>query len=357
MSSVLIFYGGRRVQHLSYYGDWFAALCTHPGFAVTVVDTSTTTSLAYGLVRARRRSYDLIVFPYSFFYENTGNRRRAILAFARGLHGTKVFFLENEYRLMRDKLAYAVAVGADYVTTQLPKDVADRAYCAFFAPSRIIPLPHGLSALDTRAEAPFDDSARPVDIGFRGTSFAYSLGHRDREMLLEFFIGHSQQLGLRVDIDGERPVMPAEWRRFLRACKGVVGHESGTDFFEINDDTRERIGEYQTANPNATFEEIHRIFFKDYPDPLSGRALSSRHFDAIGAKTCQILFPGRFNDLLSADQHYLALARDFSNVDDVLRRFRDVGVRRSMVENTYAYARDAHTLAHRIAELVRWIGL
>lgn len=357
MSRVLVFFGRGHRAPLSYYEDWFAALCAHPGFDVDVADTSTTASLAYGLLRARRRSYDLIVFPYSFFYENTGNRRRAMLAFARGLRGTKVFFLENEYRLMRDKLAYAVAVGADYVTTQLPKDVADRAYRAFFAPARIIPLPHGLSTLDARVETPFDESARPVDIGFRGASFPYSLGHRDREALLEFFIDNAQRLGLRVDIDGERSVMPGEWRRFLRSCKGVVGHESGTDFFEINDDARERVGEYRTANPGATFEEIHRIFFKDYPDALSGRTVSSRHFDAIGAKACQILFPGRYNDVLSADYHYLALARDFSNVDDVLRRFRDVSVRRSMVESTYAYARDAHTLGHRIAELVRWVEL
>jgi hypothetical protein len=367
MPEVLVFFARRLHHHLSYYQDWFEALSTHPGWSVDVVDTSTVVSLGAGLLRARRRSYDLIVYPYSFFYENQSSRRRAILAFAQDLRGTKVFFLENEYRFLREKLACAVSVGADYVTTQLPKDVADRAYGGLLETSRIIPLPHGVRGADVEPEPHgvrgadvepelvFDESSRDVDLGFRGGSYPLYVGHRDRDVLVEFFSENARRLDLRVDLERSN-LAPVEWRRFLRRCKGVLGCEAGSDFLEVNDGIRRRVVEYQLANPGATFDEIYRIFFKDYPDALSGRCVSSRHFDAIAEKTCQVMFPGRYNDILKADTHYLALARDFSNLDDVRARFRDVDYRRRMVEDAYAYVRAGHTLRHRIAEIVRWIG-
>ena len=76
--------------------------------------------------------------------------------------------------------------------------------------------------------------------------------------------------------------------------------------------------------------------------------ISSRHFDAIGTKTCQIMFRGRFNDILKADQHYVALNQDFSNLEDALARFLDPTHRRTMVEEAYSHVMDAHTYDHRM---------
>jgi spore maturation protein CgeB len=97
--------------------------------------------------------------------------------------------------------------------------------------------------------------------------------------------------------------------------------------------------------------------FKDYPNPVSGRCASSRHFEAIAAGACQILFPGRYNDILQPDEHYLPLARDFSNIADVLARFRDDDERRRLVQRTREYVLAAHTLRHRVQAMTSWIGL
>ena len=93
------------------------------------------------------------------------------------------------------------------------------------------------------------------------------------------------------------------------------------------------------------------------PDSIvTGKCISSRHFDAIGTETCQILFPGRYNDLLEADRHYLCLDRDFSNIDDVLARFRDVPSRLRMVREAREWALDSQTYAHRVRSLLRALG-
>jgi hypothetical protein len=95
------------------------------------------------------------------------------------------------------------------------------------------------------------------------------------------------------------------------------------------------------------------------PEPVerSGKCASSRHFDAIGTETCQILFPGRYNDLLVADEHYLALAPDFSNIDDVLGRFRDESYRVQMVRRTREWALEQHTHRHRVRALLDAVGV
>ena len=85
--------------------------------------------------------------------------------------------------------------------------------------------------------------------------------------------------------------------------------------------------------------------------------MSSRHFDAIGTETCQILFPGRYNDLLVADEHYLRLETDFSNIDDVLGRFRDESYRVQMARQTREWALEHHTHRHRVRALLDAVGV
>ncbi|MBM4442462.1 MAG: glycosyltransferase family 1 protein [Candidatus Rokubacteria bacterium] len=357
MLSLLVFGRPRRRagQGESYYTDWLDALMSHPGVAARVVDTSSSTALVYGLARARRRAWDVIVYPYGFFYETSTSRQRAILTLLGELRGTKVFFLENEYRFLREKLAYASLLGADYITSQLPKDNADLAYGALFPPSRIISLAHGLAVSGGADEDAA--SARTVDLGFRGTAYPYYIGHRDRELITGYFAERAAALGLTTDIRLDERLDRTAWRAFLRRCRGILGHDAGTEYLELNDVVRDRIGRYQAEHPGATFEEVQRLFFKDFRNPVNARCISSRHFDAIGTRTCQLMFPGRYNDILKADVHYIAVERDFSNVRDAVARFRDEAYRRRMVEDTYSYVRDAHTLRHRVAELLRGIGL
>ena len=108
---------------------------------------------------------------------------------------------------------------------------------------------------------------------------------------------------------------------------------------------------------SVDFNEIFERFYKDYKRPhFYSKCISSRHFDAIGTKTCQIMFEGRFNDILKPDVHYIALKRDFSNIEDVMKRFRDVPYRMAMVDRTYDYVMNNHTYRHRMDDIKALIG-
>jgi hypothetical protein len=70
----------------------------------------------------------------------------------------------------------------------------------------------------------------------------------------------------------------------------------------------------------------------------------------------QIMFPGRYNDILEAGRHYLALQPDFSNIDEVMARFRDRAERERIAEAAHAHVMAAHTYPHRMAQLAAIVG-
>jgi len=147
----------------------------------------------------------------------------------------------------------------------------------------------------------------------------------------------------------------SEWAKFLNRCKGIIGAESGTYYLERTDHTRKAVEAYLEQHPHASFHDVFEQFFRDYPNPVSGKAISSRHFEPIGTQTCQVLLEGRYNDILVADEHYLALKKDFSNVEEVVDRFKDEPYRTAMVRRTHEYVLAKHTYRHRVNALVRTI--
>jgi spore maturation protein CgeB len=100
------------------------------------------------------------------------------------------------------------------------------------------------------------------------------------------------------------------------------------------------------------FDELNEMFFQSAQRcPAYSKAISSRHFDAIGTKTCQIMLEGRYNDILVANEHYLEVALDHSNLDEVIERFKDPVERHRISETAYEFVMQGHTYAHRMAAL------
>ncbi len=106
-----------------------------------------------------------------------------------------------------------------------------------------------------------------------------------------------------------------------------------------------------------SFAEIEQRFFAGRQHcPAYSKCISSRHFDAAGTGTCQILVRGRYNDILTADEHYIALDPDLGNAEEATARFRDPVERRRIADAAYALVRDRHTYRHRITALHNMLG-
>lgn len=330
---------------LSYALDWKDAFLESPDLDVHLCNINNLVEYAAGLRRLRECPLGVIL--HSATGNNMALLRRAVRAF-QARTGRLVVFFGNEFSGMDEKIAFARDTGADVIATQLPLPAAHWLYRDCRA-STIAPAPAGLNP---RIYVP-GRGPRPIDLGFRGDRYRdLSLGDRDRATLIERVGARAARAGLTVDVRYQR--LPREdWSGFLARCKGVVGAESGTGFLERDDRTQRAVAAFLARHPDADFETVHARFFQHYPSPVSGKAISSRHFEPIGTKTCQVLLEGHYNGILKAGEHYIAVKRDYSNLDEALDQFADPGCRAEISERAYAYVMESHTYAHRVRELLR----
>jgi hypothetical protein len=266
--------------------------------------------------------------------------------------GLLAVFVANEYNFLAEKRAFIREADADFAATQLPPDAAAWLYADC---GKARPL-SAYASLNTRAFPPPDSgSARKVDLVFRGSAYARALGDDERTRAIVNVRDEGKRLGLRVDIDFSL-VNGSTWAEMLRSSAGIPGAESGMYYLERDSCGYHRAEAYEREYPETSVEEIRRKFYAGREFPVSGKMLSSRHLEPMGTKTCQILVNGRYNDVLRPDEHYIALAKDFSNLREALEKFADVPFRERVAQAAYDLAMSEHTFEHSIEQILRDMG-
>jgi hypothetical protein len=335
--------------HLSYTLDWRQAFCESPALDVEVCNINNL--VHYGRCLLRIKDYGLVVVSHVA----AGDDMTVLLRSLRWLTRRRaplVMFIGNEYDLLDDKIGFIQAVRAEFVCSQLPTAAAQYLYreCSN---SRILSMPH---ALNPKVYQPRGGSERSVDIGFIGDVYWPFVGDRERTDLIEAFERGGGRWGLRCDIRKQR-VAQTEWATFLNRCTGTIGAESGTYYLNDRGRLLAAAREYNLLqHPEASFEEVFEKFYRGQPREVSGKSISSRHFEPIGTKTCQLLVDGEYNGILKPDVHYISVRKDLSNIEEAVRRFRDEAYRQVMVDKTYEYVMAEHTYEQRVRILVGTIG-
>jgi hypothetical protein len=341
---------GPRYGHLSYVLDWREALCSAPELDAEVCNINDL--VAYRNRREAIREYPLVIILHSAAGDSMALLRKTAHWFDRR-RGKLAVFLGNEYDLMDEKIAFLRSVGAEYVCSQLPLEAARWVYPD--SPSmRIISLPH---ALNPSLYRPDPAVQRTVDIGFCGDIYYHFVGDLERTTLIRLFQEHGADLGMITSIRLNARMGRPEWARFLNGCRGTIGAESGSYYLDRHGQLIQQAKRYQRRHPGATFEEIFERFFRAPEVPyVSGKTISSRHFEPIGTKTCQLLLEGHYNGILRPSEHYIPVKRDLSDIGEATRRFKDGAERTRIVERAYEYVMDQHTYEHRVRALVRIVG-
>jgi hypothetical protein len=265
----------------------------------------------------------------------------------QGRRGKLAVFVGNEYDLMDEKISFIKTAGADYVCSQLPIEPARALYAESGA--TVLAMPHALNPDVYRVQP---GVSRTIDVAFVGDLYDRLIGDQERTRIVQFFSGHGAEYGLTCDVRAAR--MPrAEWAAYLNSCHAVVGAESGTYYLQRTGEALNCAKAYLKKEPAAQFEAIYQRCFAGAEQCLNGKAISSRHFEPIGTKTCQVLVEGGYNGILEADRHYIAVKRDLSNIQDAISRLKDQEYRSQITENAYDHVLSSHTYAHRVDALVK----
>lgn len=376
----------------SYYDDWLDAFFEHPEFDCSIENIlkAKPSELEKSIDR-----WDAIIVMHAATADSVEDLMRIAPSLAQRNKAKLFAFVGNEYNSavapIADKITTLGAIRPDVVATQLLKEAGDFLYQGCGA--QTLSVPHGLNPKIFRPGPPH--SSRGIDIGARSFRYPASIGDNDRNRLFEYFQVEAKRLDLVVDIDQVRRFGRDDWAKFLRSSRGTVSTEAGSWYLDRDDSLALKVHEHisksktiltlSARNPlrrlvrllpntikeslakvlrggpvgyegfeprDIDFAEVYEKFFREAKKaPVYTKAVSSRHFDAIGSKTSQIMIEGRFNDVLEPNKHYFALKADLSNVDDVIQRFRDDRQRDLVTEQAYSHVMERHTLQHRLTSI------
>lgn len=334
--------------NLSYIADWREAFLRSPRLEVDVCNINNLVEFGQYLLKIGR--YDLIVVAHSAAGDDVTvlSRVRRLLDRRRG---KMVVFLGNEYDILDDKIAFIRETEAEYICTQLPMEGARYLYVEC-EKAKIIEMPH---ALNPKHYYALEHSVRETDVGFVGDIYWPFVGDRERTNLIEWFETHGASANVVCDIRKQR-LPRQEWNTFLNSCKAVVGAESGTYYLNDRGRVLERARAYNLyQNQTASFEDVFERFYRDQPCEVSGKSISSRHFEPIGAKTCQLLLEGHYNGILKPNEHYIPIKKDLSDIQEAIAKFRDETFRDRITQTAYDYVMENHTYDHRVARLMEFV--
>jgi hypothetical protein len=356
VKKILLIDRGRREDPVSYSNDWVDAFREHSGAQVDLLSDPFLLQWGKRIARLLLSSrYDGIFVMHSVTTDLGFGYSVAHLL--QQIKGPVFLFMGNEFKSLAAKVELAHQMGCSHLLSQLPADVAQSLYGPFFG-GQVVPVAHALNEKAFRFVTPIKD--RKIDVGYRGEKYPFYLGHDERQTLFLFFSEHAQKSPLVVDLAagrGKGKRLPrSQWAAFLNSCKTTIGTETGANFLSMSDKMRVEVNAFTDSHPETSFQtvttEVIQPLVKRYTY-LNGRAISSRHFDAIGCGTCLISFPGRFNDILQAEEHYLPLEHNLSNADQVLSKMGDIPYLEKLSNRARAYVLENHCLKHRVHFLMK----
>lgn len=179
---------------------------------------------------------------------------------------------------------------------------------------------------------------RSNDIVYRATRLPYWFGHHGQMKyhIAERVRERAIRRGMKCDISTqpEDTIVGDQWEQFMASGRAVIGCESGSSVLDRRGEIQARIQARLRMNPALSFEEIQKELPSNW-DSYKFFAIGPRHFEAVITKTCQVLVEGWYDGIFQPDKHYIPLKRDYSNLDEVLDKLRDLRLMNEIVEQAH----------------------
>jgi hypothetical protein len=284
--------------------------------------------------------FDVIVIHYSLVTISDQYLAPAFRARIRRFDGLKIQIIQDDYRWVEEFWAMMRELGVRVLFTLVPEREIERVWPSAELPGveRITTLA-GYVPLDagTLPVPPLGD--RPFDIVYRGRALPYWIGRlgQEKAWIAQGVAERAARYGLRCDVDwreGSR-IYGRSWLEFLSSGRATLGSESGASITDFDGSLERRVSEYLKQHPNAGYLEVHRDVLAPYEGNVTMNVISPRVFEAIAVRTALVLFPGEYSGVLDAERHYIPLAKDFSNFDEVVDRLRDLPALQRMADTAF----------------------
>lgn len=180
---------------------------------------------------------------------------------------------------------------------------------------------------------------RPIDLVYRATRLPYWFGGHGqmKAEIADRVGGRARARGMKCDISTrpEDTIVGDRWEKFLASGRAIIGCESGSSVLDRCGEIKAWIQTKIQSDPAISYQQIGQTLPKGW-DGHRFFAIGPRHFEAVVTKTCQVLVEGQYDGVFEADRHYIPLKRDYSNLDEVLDKLKNVQLMSKIVEQAYA---------------------
>lgn len=259
----------------------------------------------------------------------------------RDFNGLKIVFIQDEYRAVNTVLDTLQFLKIDVLFTCVPDEEIEKVY-----PKQVLPNVIKVNTLTGYVPSKLLDyqvpkiADRKIDVGYRTRKPPYWLGELGYEkwQISDQFQTYTKQTQLNLDLsyDESARIYGERWIEFVASCKTMLGVESGASVFDFEGHLQQRVDEYVSEHPKATFRDVQEKFLHTYEGLIKLNQISPRCFEAAALRTVLVLFEGEYSGILVPWRHFIPLKKDFSNIDQVVSKIKDDQYLQEMADRTYA---------------------
>jgi hypothetical protein len=285
-------------------------------------------------------SYDVLMIHFSLYLLNPYFIPEDVQAAIAEYRGVKMQTIRDEYRFIDEMTQKQADLGIDVLFSVLRPEHIERVYHHSHVRGmfKVSTLPGLASEGLMRINVP--------PISNRGTHLSY----RSRRLPAELgsFAQQKIELGLRMaelmprfslkcDISTEEKDRKygSEWVRLHTSSKAVLSAPGGVSIFDFSGEASQRAGAYRQDHPGAEERDIIKEALADLDGNIVHKQITPRTFEAIALKTALVMPVSDYRDVLVPWRHYIPIADDFSNIDEVADRLRDDEFLQELVDRTY----------------------
>jgi len=286
--------------------------------------------------------FDVIVFHYSIVISLPHYLPQKLARKISDFDGPKVLFIQDEFRWVdrTSQAARRLGISVIFTVVNVNEDVIRKIYRdSYFDHVRFEQTLTGFVPENLIAKEVPDYRDRPFDIGYRARKLPGWCGSfaLQKWKIGERVLQDAPSYGLKCDIamsEASR-IYGEDWITFMGNCKATLGTESGASFVDHSGLVHQEIDRYEAKNPRASFEEVKDRFLEGRDGEVVIHVISPRVFEAAALRTLMILYPGTYSGILRSGRHYVELAPDHSNMDEVVAVLRDPDRAGEIVNNAY----------------------
>ena len=94
-------------------------------------------------------------------------------------------------------------------------------------------------------------------------------------------------------------------------------------YFDFTGEVERLVEEEVHRNPDVGFEEIRARYLSNIDGRIRLNQISPRCYEAAALRTVMVMYPGEYSGRLIPWSHYIPLAKDHSNMEEVVAALRD----------------------------------